>query len=296
VTRLRRLAGDQAGHTLPELLIAMSLMLVVLSATLLTLNAMERQSRGAAERNDAQAQVRQATSTLARELRNTAAPSTGSVSASVELAEDDDVVIRAVNPQGPNAGANSYNVRRVRYCLGPGSPTSLIVQTQSWTDASPPALPSTASCPDPAWGPGRAVAGHIVNRASGRGAFRYDEAMAGRVSYVHTDLEVDPDATRPPAATRLQTGVHLRNQNRPPTPAFTATPAGSLRVILNGSLSADPEGEPLVYVWRDGEDMIGEGIVCDCQARASGTRQLSLAVIDSARNEVRSAATAVVVG
>jgi type II secretory pathway pseudopilin PulG len=295
MTRLRLLLRDQAGHTLAELLIAMSLMLVLLGATLLTLNAMQNQSRSAADRNDAQARVRQATATLARQLRNTAAPGAGGVSTSVELAEPDDIVIRTVDPVGPNAGANVYNLRRVRYCLGAGSPTSLIVQTQTWTDASPPAMPATAACPDAAWGTGQAVAEHITNRASGRDAFRYDVGTPDQVSHVHTDLEVDADPGRPPGAARLQTGVHLRNQNRPPVPAFTATPADG-RVILNGSLSQDPEGGPLTYVWRDGEETIGEGIVCDCQPKGSGTRQISLAVSDAAGNEVRSAPQAVTLG
>lgn len=68
---------------------------------------------------------------------------------------------------------------------------------------------------------------------------------------IHVDLLVDTDTVRPPGATRLSTGVFLRNQNRRPTASFNATrTAGGL--VLNGSASGDPEGDPLRYVWCRG--------------------------------------------
>src|SRR6185437_11852436 len=45
-------------------------------------------------------------------------------------------------------------------------------------------------------------------------------------------------------------GVYLRNQNRPPTAVFVAK--GSAQgILLNGSLSSDPEGDLLTYCWYD---------------------------------------------
>jgi hypothetical protein len=68
---------------------------------------------------------------------------------------------------------------------------------------------------------------------------------------IRTELFVDPDPVHPPGETTITTRVFLRNQNRPPTAAITASYSGNL-VTLNASNSSDPENNPLYFKWLDG--------------------------------------------
>lgn len=285
---------SEAGHTLVELLLTMSLLIVVLSATLLTFERFDRENRQTVERNEAGDVARMQLGHLSRQLRNLASPKAGQPDA-VDLAEPDDLVFKTVDPNGPPPGANSSNVRRVRYCLGGGGANGtqrLVMQTQTWSTAQPPAgVPSTAACPDAAWGAHQVLADKVVNGA--RSAFTYSPNAADRSAITHLGaaLYVDLDPVRGPAETRIRTGVYLRNQNRSPVAGFTASPTGNGRVILNGSISEDPEGDPLTYVWFADiggvATKIGEGVTCDCPnaegqgALAAGSYPMWLVAYDS---------------
>lgn len=285
-----RLAREERGFTLMELLTASALMIVVISATLFTYEHFVTGSNANARQNDAQDTARSATDRLARDLRNLASPTAWQPNA-VEKADPYDIVFQSVNPVGPPAGQNETNVRRVRYCLNSTNPANeqLWVQWQTWSTADPPAPPSTANCPDSAWPSANnvEVANHITNQVAGknRALFAYNSTTLAAINSVRTTLFVDADPTRNPPEATLQTGVFLRNQNQAPTASFTATPLGSHKVLLNGSASTDPEGQDLLYEWYDSSDSqnpIGEGITFTWTAPCTTTcdRSIWLQVYD----------------
>jgi len=78
----------------------------------------------------------------------------------------------------------------------------------------------------------------------------------------------------------LETGVYLRNQNRAPTALFTAAQAGVRHVLLNGSPSSDPEGDPLDYYWFVNGVEVGRGLIYDYPAPAGGSYVFRLDVRD----------------
>jgi hypothetical protein len=194
---------------------------------------------------------------VARELRNLASP-TPSQPQAVDRAGARDLVFKTVDAVGPNSGQNAANVKRVRYCLdGNGR---LWRMQQRWTSATVPAVPGglTGFADDPAcstsgWDTAQQVAGSIVNYAAGRARplFTYNtQSSVTAISSIAVSAFVDVDATKRPAETQLTTGVYLRNQNRPPTATVVTKPSAQ-GLLLNGSLSADPEGDLLTYCWYD---------------------------------------------
>src|SRR5262249_32089175 len=109
-------------------------------------------------------------------------------------------------PNGPNAGLNPTNVERVRSCLDSGSPAKLWQQTQTWTTATPPAPPTTASCPDPGWpGTPRAVADPTNNPylAQDRPVFLYANTDVSAIHTVRVNLWIDVNPGKPPAETNF---------------------------------------------------------------------------------------------
>jgi prepilin-type N-terminal cleavage/methylation domain-containing protein len=293
---IARVRNEDAGFTLIELLVAITIFIVILSAVLLTFNNFEVTSRLANDRNDSQERARHELDLLAKELRNLASP-TQEQPYAVDKAESYDVVFQTVDPTAPPVGSlNAANVRRVRYCVNNSNPANEVLWTQwqTWTVKDPPnPAPSTASCPDSAWPNQRQVTANVTNRIGGqdRPLFSFNTAVATDINRIHADLYIDLTPTGNPSETHLSTGVFLRNQNRKPTAAFTATPGISgKRVVLNGSSSEDPEGAPLTYKWydvtggaspNDTTNKLGEGITCNCVALGSGNRSLLLRVFDS---------------
>ncbi|MBI5106803.1 MAG: hypothetical protein HZB46_17775 [Solirubrobacterales bacterium] len=130
------------------------------------------------------------------------------------------------------------------------------------------------------------VADRITNARDGlaRALFAFNSATPSDIAALHVDLYVDVDPGKPPVETRLTTGVHLRNQNQRPSAAFT-TSASPQGLILNGSGSSDPEGEPLSYTWYDGATAIGSGIVFTYAVPAGSSHSISLKVHDPAALE-----------
>jgi len=256
---MRRLR-DERGLTLIEVLLSSILSLLVMGASLAAFDGLQGNHKLTQQANEAQDSARQQTDRLARELRNLASPSqlTNDLSAqpqAVDVATSYDFVFRVVGDTRPAGSLNVGNVRRVRYCLNTSNPAKEVLwrQTQTWTTAAAPALPSTAACPGTGWNAGSDIqyVGNVVNRYNGadRAVFSYNSTDVLRVSKVRTSLFIDTDPTKRPAATRLSSGVFLRNQNRIPVASFTATVTADKRLILNGSGSEDPEGMPLKYEW-----------------------------------------------
>lgn len=260
-----RQTRSAAGFTLVEVLLATSLMLVILGATLTTFATMERGNRRAQLLNDSQTQVRNATDVLARRLRNLASPADSGAAAitqqPIERAEAQDLIFRSVNSEGAATAANPQNLQRYRYCLG--TDRKVYALRQTWVGAAP-ATPADTACPGTGWPEQRIVAEHVVNNA--RPLFEYQLSATPGVYTasnsvaaadfptavsLRTTLWVDPDTLHAPKETSLTTRVFLRNQNRPPIPALHVTATVGTKVTMNGSGSEDPEGEPMTYQFFD---------------------------------------------
>lgn len=251
------MSGERGETTLVGLLMAMVLFGAVLGATLSMFAGSERVSSDAQRRVDAEERARQAEELISRDLRNLASPTPNQPQA-VDRAGARDIVFKTVDPVGPNAGQNASNVKRVRYCLdGAGR---LWKMEQRWTTSTVPAVPGgltgfadDAACSTAGWDSAQQVADSLVNYAGGRSRalFAYNnQADLTAITSITISTFVDVDPTRRPPETNLTTGVYLRNQNRTPSATFSAK--GSAQgLLLNGSLSADPEGDILTYCWYD---------------------------------------------
>ncbi len=282
MSRLR----EEGGWTLMELMISMTLLIVVLGATLTTFELFSRNAAVSAIRADSRDRVRLATDRMSRELRNLASPSNASAQ-SVDKASAYDLVFQTVDPNFPTTSPTSNNLpntRRVRYCLDTSNATDEVLwrQVQTWTTSATPSAPSTSSCPDNAtgWSFKEQVANGIVNNSGGqtRPLFLFDSASATTVTSVRTNIFADVNGVSTPGEAQLQTGTTLRNQNRAPVATFTYVTPGSKHVLLNGSTSYDPGGYALTYTWYDGTTKIGTGVTLDYTAPATGNRTLKLTV------------------
>lgn len=273
--------GEQRGLTVIELLIAATLMLIVSAAALTTLDQFVRLGGNSERRLDQQDRVRTAVRNMVNEIRDVAAsPERPTI---IEQADDYNLVFKSV-ADGTAMGANTMRLQRVRYCLDSRDRSSATVrqQTQTWTSATPPAIPSTASCPSAAWGGSTVVVEDITNRAGSqeRPIFNYRITTAGEVQSIVVKLFLDTDPKREPPETLAETGVFLRNQNRLPEARFTATPAGIGHILLNASDSVDPEDQPIEVRWYDGTKAIGRGTIFDYNAKTRGTHQITVEVTD----------------
>src|SRR4051812_23084030 len=219
----KRLAREESGFTLPELLVAASLMIVIMGSIYGALTAFQNSASRTSNQNDAQDQARSATDLLAWQLRNLRMPA-NPTGGPLEQSNSYDLVFQTVTPSA-TAGSNPTRVGRVRYCYDNSTPGSarIWLQTQTWTSATPPAVPSTLICPAPEWGNQKIVADHLVNQYSGatRAAFTTTTFPSGSTAPadivgLRTDLFVDIDPTRRPVETRLTTALSLRNANRRP--------------------------------------------------------------------------------
>ncbi len=291
------LAAERGEISITQLLMAMVVFVGVLGATLGTFENSVTVNKTTGDRAEAQDRARRGIEALGRELRNLASPTQDQPQA-VDKATAFDMVFQTVEAEGPNTGLNASNVKRVRYCVEQGTATTpgkLWRQEQKWTTQAAPGVPSTAGCPAGGWGSQTMVANGIVNVGNGqsRPAFTFNSATLTDVSSIHVDMFVDLDPQRAPVETRVSTGVFLRNQNRRPLAGFTATRTAQ-GIVLNGSASADPEGESLSYVWFDGSTKVGTGIVFTYSAPANTTRNITLKVYDPAALEGVSASQAVV--
>lgn len=275
---------DERGLTLIELLVTAGLMIVILGATLTVLDQFTALAGKGERQNDAQDRARHAVDLMARGLRNVTGPR--GTPQTVEKAAPYDVVFQTVDPDSPGGTQNAARLSRVRYCLDSSRPDSgrIWSQAQTWSTATAPALPSTASCPDPTWRRSAVVADHVTNRRGGldRPLWSYDADALDDIASVRLAVYVDVSPAADPPETRLASAVFIRNQNRRPLAAFTATVVGTRHIILNGSASEDPEGHLLDYRWYDGPTRIGHGVVLDYAPPSPGARQLSLQVADPA--------------
>jgi type II secretory pathway pseudopilin PulG len=299
---VRRDLRQEGGFTLIELLLAAILMIIVLGATLTSIEGFWKTNKVNNEQNDAQDIARTAIDRLAQQLRNLALPTQTSPN-SIDKASSYDLVFKTAEPSR----------RRVRYCLkttAPASPGALYMQTQAGAGvgAPDPDLESAdlANCPGTTstWATTTVVADHVVNKMNGkdRAVFYYNAPTTElpKITLLRSDLFVDVDPDRRPLESRISTGLYLRNQNQVPTASFTVASGGTgtRRFILNGSGATDPEGRTLAYSWFIGaspdladtncsptppEGCIGRGVALDYtvpSAAGDGTQTFTLLVRD----------------
>src|SRR5439155_11833073 len=107
---------QESGLLLMELLLASTLLIVVLGATLTSFTTFESNSRINELQNDNQEAVRAAVDQMSRELRNHAVSTQQAPQGIVSLG-DYDVVFQSVAPTKPAGSANDQNIDRIRYCL-----------------------------------------------------------------------------------------------------------------------------------------------------------------------------------
>ncbi len=292
MARMRR----EEGMTLVELTIAALLMIVVMAATLTAVERFQRNTNSNQAVNDSQEAVRAAVDRMARELRNGAAPAKNST-AGIGRALAGDFVFQAVDDSGGSTG-NVRRARWVRYCLDDATPADERIwrQTYSWTGATAPAVPFSTFCPDTNVGTSQLLASKVVNSLStpGTALFTYDPTLPAspsasdysKIQHVSFEVLVNADPARQAKASRLATGVYLRNQGVPPTAAFeTPSVNGNGVVYLNGSASYDPLGGKLSYLWCDittnatcnASTGIGQGVTLEYPS-PSGNRTIKLQV------------------
>ena len=282
-----RVARGQDGFSLIELLVAMSLITIVVMATMMAFISFNKNERINRLHNESTDEARLTIERLSSQLRNLASPKDSHPEA-VEKAEPFDLVFLTVDAVKPAGSANARNIKRVRYCVGElsGGKASLIRQQQVWKDPDPPPSYSTSGCPNATWNNSTVVASDVVNTAEATPAavFTYTPVATPvtEIAAIRAELMVDTNPGALPRAVSLGSGVFLRNQNRVPTASCTAIAAGTgTQIALNGSASSDPEGFNLKeYSWIVNGVPRKKGVVGVWDAESAGTYNVALKVTD----------------
>jgi type II secretory pathway component PulJ len=281
----RTLRGERGEMSITGLLVAMTLFALVSWGTVATFTRSETLNRTNQVRAEAQDTARRASDRLARELRNLAGPTPAQPQAVDRMAAQD-LVFQVVRPVGPPPAGNPANVMRVRYCLD----GAVLRRMEQPPTAFSSGVPSGSACDGSGWTNSAVLAADVTNGA--RAVFTYNSPVAAEVTAIHTDLWIDPDPGRGAAETTIASGVFLRNQNRRPVAVARAVKAGTGVLVLNGTLSYDPEGETLTYLWlRNGSPIPGATTpVYRLTGQTAGVAQsISVRVFDGAGLDATSA-------
>jgi type II secretory pathway pseudopilin PulG len=275
---MSRLAREEAGFTLTELLLVSVLMIVVLGASLTSLNSFQTNAARNERQNDAQQEARRAIDQLARELRNLASP-VDYDPAAVKRKEPQDLIVQSVGAFRPAGSLNMRNTQYVRYCLA--SEGLVYRQSLGWSAAVAPPVPAGGECPASGWGTTQVAASDVVNGT--RALFTYNGTSLETVTEITASLFVDIDPESRPKETTIGTTVFLRNQNRVPVARFSAAPTAGGAILLNGAESEDPEERALTYDWYDPAAVpprVGGGIVFTYTPETPGPHDVYLVVTD----------------
>jgi type II secretory pathway pseudopilin PulG len=292
----RWLRNERGEMSLIEMLVAISIFSGVLGATLFTFQTFDTLSRRDVDRAASQDSARTSVDRLAKDLRNLASPTIEKPQA-VDKATAYDLIFQTVDPIGPNAGSNSANIKRVRWCLDSSNASNekLYVQEQTWTTLTTPDPPANGSCPASGWTTTTVLATNLTNAYKGqtRPLFAYDSTTLTAVHEIHVDLYSDLDPAKAPNETHITTGVFLRNQNAAPVASFTYALNGSTAIVLNGSQSYDPEGDALNYSWLDGGKKVGTGVTFSLPVTSKSSHSIQLQVFDPSGLEGDSTTTSI---
>jgi hypothetical protein len=295
VTRAR-LTGERGEMSLVGLLVAITIFLGVLGATLVTFQNFDTLSRRTVDRTASQDSARTSVDLVVRGLRNLASPTIAQPQA-VDKASAYDLIFQTVDSVGPNTGANAANIKRVRWCLNRSNAANerLYIQEQKWTTLTTPAVPSNDSCPGSGWASTTTLSTNLTNDFNGQGRplFTFDSATLTAIREIHVDLYSDLDPIKTPSETHITSGVFLRNQNAAPVASFTYALNGSSAIVLNGSQSYDPEGNALQYSWLDNGVKKGSGVTYSYPVTPNSNHSIQLQVFDPAGLPGSSATTSI---
>jgi type II secretory pathway component PulJ len=259
--------GAEEGFTLMELLIGMVITVLLFSAVLTALDIFMHQSQVDQTRNEVQDNARTAIDRLSRQLRNVASASATTAGA-LEVAGPYDIVFQTVTSSPIFGGQNGVNQERVRYCLDDSTPSNetLWTQTQTWTSAAPPTVPSTGSCPaaisSGGWQTRTKLVTNVTNQINNQSRVVFTYAPLGsttpaQINFVDVNLFLNQNPNNPPGETNLQSGIYLRNSFAAPIARFTVTQPGG-QIALDATASSDPNGQALSYQWSvDGHQVFG---------------------------------------
>jgi len=266
----------QDGFTLVELLIASTIMLLILVATLTTLDNFTRVNARTTQHVTSIDSARTAMARLTRDLRDATASTVAADDVDdsvITRALPQDLVMRRIDPFATTTSANQTGVHTVRWCLDAAK--GFLHRL-----TAPGVATAPAECPGTATGWRDTIqAQQIANVA--RPIFTYDNATVADITSVNTFLAIDKNIAKPPVEATLTSGIFLRNQNRRPVASFTYVALGGRNVQLNGQASRDPEGGILTYEWKDGTTVLPyTTAVASYVAPASGPRTITLTVKD----------------
>jgi prepilin-type N-terminal cleavage/methylation domain-containing protein len=254
---------SQAGLTLVELLVAMTLMLIVLGATFTSFDTFYSNQSKSTKMNEQQQVLRQAMNQLVRQIRNLASPT--STTNTIKYADSWKLIFQTTDP----------NKQWVSYCLdtgGTGTAGGTTSNAILWYQVSSGAsVPGSTGCPaSGTWAKQVRVSENLTNRiGTDRPLFAYSNEAgsldvssapltptsspdsSAHITRVTMDMFLDLQPTKPPAELELTSGAYMRNQNQSPVARFTAFSAGGQRLTFDGSDSSDPEDRNLLYSWYE---------------------------------------------
>lgn len=257
---------SESGWTLIELLVAMVLSLIVLSATLTSFNAFSNNTKRNFNFNDVQDQVRATMDVVVRQARNLANPTTGAsggTATTIAYASSDRLVFQTTDPQK----------QWVSYCLDTSNTARerIYYQTTANNALTPNDVATgnggamVTNCPSQSvnWQTKRIAGDFVTNMANSQnrpmftyfttngpvGSVPVPLGSTSQIVRVGLSIFMKLDPNRPPAETQLASSAFMRNQNQPPTSSFVASVTGGSNYIFDAGASLDPEGRTLLFDW-----------------------------------------------
>lgn len=226
---------DERGFSLPELMIAMTIGLLIAMTMLTVFEAFDRGIDTNSKLTDAEDNGRRDVSTMVRILRDAGAPSptTGGTANAVIRATDNDVVVRSTSWPGESATSSGTNIQRL--CLDTTTKTVWFDGRRSTSMG--PEDPGT-SCPSTAAGwEHSAVATKVANSAE-LPLFRIG---ASPVRSISIRLRTDSSTTRATSALALGSGGTMRG----------ALPPSVTQDDIDVTCNYDGTGKPMLSLGAD---------------------------------------------
>ena len=283
---MRRIVADERGHTLTELLAAMSIAVILFGAAVVTFVTFLDTSRKSDNQVQAQETARKTMEGLTSLLRNSM--STGANGAQpIQSVSNFDLVFLATDVRTATSLTN--NPRGLvyhRYCLGNANnkDETLWHQTAAYHSITRATPPATSKCPDVAWTTKERAATDLVNRIAPATPLFLPTTESGVITRIAINAKVDLNPDERPLATELRSEASFRNVNRGPTASMTCKGLANGHAICDASSSSDPDGHALSYEWTVGGTLLTNEKTyrLDYAGLSSGTcRTVALKVTDS---------------